>query len=101
MNDTVELTQDATTPSTPQSAAGRASSTAQPKSVIVTKLLRRGKGATLAELLDATAWQPHSVRAFLSGLRKKGEVLVKEQRKSGDTAYRITNAKAAAAPADA
>ena len=82
-------------------AEGRASSTAQPKSVLVTKLLRRGKGATLAELQDATAWQPHSVRAFLAGLRKKGEVLVKEQRKSGDTAYRMTAGKAAGAPADA
>jgi hypothetical protein len=82
-------------------AEGRASVAAQPKSVLVTKLLRRGKGATLAELQDATAWQPHSVRAFLSGLRKKGEVLVKEQRKSGDTAYRIAAGKSAGAPAGA
>ena len=102
MNDTVKSDQYATTPSTPESAAaGGTSSAAQPKSVLVTKLLRRGKGATLAELQDATAWQPHSVRAFLSGLRKKGEVLVKEQRKSGDTAYRIAVSKAAGARADA
>ena len=96
MNDSVELTQRLAQP-----AEGGASSTAQPKSALVTKLLRRGKGATLPELQDATGWQPHSVRAFLSGLRKKGEVLVKEQRKSGDTAYRIPMGKAAAAPADA
>ena len=101
MNDPVELTQSPTSQSLPGPAEGRASSTFQPKSVLVTKLLRRGKGATLAELQDATAWQPHSVRAFLSGLRKKGEVLVKEQRKSGDTAYRITSGKAATGPADA
>ena len=100
MNDIVEPDQDTTTPSSPQSAVGRPSSPAQPKSVIVTKLLRRAKGVTVAELQDATAWQPHSVRAFLSGLRKKGEVLVKEQRKSGDTAYRITSGKAVAAPAN-
>jgi hypothetical protein len=101
MSDTVEPTEDITTLSTPQSAAVRASSPAQTKSLIFAKLLRRGKGATLAELQDATAWQPHSVRAFLSGLRKKGEVLVKEQRRSGDTAYRNISGKAAAAPADA
>lgn len=39
------------------------------KSNLVVKLLRRAKGATLAELQEVTAWQPHSVRAFLSGLR--------------------------------
>jgi hypothetical protein len=44
----------------------------------VKKLLRRGKGPSLVELQHATGWQAHSVRAFLSGLRKKGEVLVKE-----------------------
>ena len=60
------------------------------KSVTVSKLLRRAKGATVAELQEATSWQPHSVRAFLSGLRKKGSVLTKEQRKSGETAFRLT-----------
>ena len=101
MNDPVELTQSPTSLSVPEPADRRASSTAQPKSVLVTKLLRRGKGATLAELQDATGWQPHSVRAFLSGLRKKGEVLVKEERKSGETAYRVAPGKIAAAAADA
>ena len=101
MNDPVELTLSPTSRSMPEPAESRDSSAAQPKSVLVTKLLRRGKGATLPELQDATAWQPHSVRAFLSGLRKKGEVLVKEQRKSGDTAYRMAVGKPAGAPADA
>jgi hypothetical protein len=67
-----------------------------PKSVLVKKLLNRSKGATLAELQTATAWQPHSVRAFLSGIRKKGDVLEKEPRKSGETAYRIAAPKKAA-----
>jgi hypothetical protein len=52
-------------------------------------MLKRPKGATLAELMAVTAWQAHSVRAFLSGLRKTGQVLVKEQRKSGEQTYRI------------
>lgn len=54
-----------------------------------TKLLARARGATMAELGEATGWQPHSVRAMLSGLRKKGVILVKETRKSGDGCYRI------------
>jgi len=67
----------------------------------VIKLLRRSKGATLAELQEATSWQPHSVRAFLSGLRKKGSAVRKEQRKSGETAYRLAGKAASAVAADA
>ena len=59
------------------------------KAARVKKLLSRGKGATLGEISRATEWQPHSVRSFLSGLRKTGADLVKEQRGSGVTAYRI------------
>jgi hypothetical protein len=60
------------------------------KSATVEKLLSRARGATLAELIAVTSWQPHSVRAFLTGLRKKGRTLLKEERKSGDTSYRLT-----------
>ena len=67
----------------------------------VVKLLRRAKGATIAEMQEATTWQPHSVRAFLSGLRKKGSVLSKEQRKSGETTYRLAGKSAPAPTADA
>ena len=60
------------------------------KSATVERLLSRARGATLAELTAVTSWQPHSVRAFLTGLRKKGRSLLKEARKSGDTSYRLT-----------
>ena len=82
------------------SAAGRSAPTTS-KSDSVGKLLRRAKGATIVEMQEATAWQPHSVRAFLSGLRKKGSVLTKEQRKSGETAYRVLAKTAPSATADA
>ena len=59
------------------------------KAATVTKLLSRNRGATLAEVMTATSWQPHSARAFLSGLRKKGKMLIKEARKDGETAYRM------------
>lgn len=59
------------------------------KSAAVIKLLSRAKGATSAEMTAATRWQPHSVRAFLSGLRTKGQVLARETRKSGEAAYRL------------
>ena len=70
------------------------------KSDTVIRLLLRAKGATPMELIAATDWQPHSLRAFLSGLRKKGRDVVREKRKGGGHAYRIV-AAAAAAAADA
>ncbi len=65
------------------------------KAATVEKLLSRPRGATMSELHVATGWQSHSVRAFLSGLRKKGQTLMKEERKSGDVAYRIVAGAAA------
>ncbi len=38
----------------------------------VVELLQRGDGATLAELVAATGWLPHTTRAALTGLRKRG-----------------------------
>jgi hypothetical protein len=54
----------------------------------VLALLRRTVGATLAELVAATGWQPHTTRAALTGLRKKGQVIEKAQR-DGATTWRI------------
>ena len=59
------------------------------KAATVIKLLLRARGATPMELIAATDWQAHSVRAFLSGLRKKQRILVREARKSGEFAYRL------------
>ena len=35
-------------------------------------LLRRSEGATIAQIIEATGWQQHTVRGFLAGLKKKG-----------------------------
>lgn len=60
------------------------------KSSTIIALLTRGTGATLNEISKATQWQTHSIRAFLTGLRKKGFVLTREQRGDDGTAHRIT-----------
>ena len=58
------------------------------KVAAVTALLKRNTGATLAELITATGWLPHTTRAALTGLRKKGFAV--ERSKRGDqTCYRI------------
>ena len=64
------------------------------KSASVIKLLSRERGATIAEIVKATGWKEHSVRAFLTGARKSA-TLVKEQRSDSETAYRISAAKPA------
>jgi hypothetical protein len=42
------------------------------KQEAVLALLRREEGATIAQIIDATQWQSHSVRGFLAGLKRKG-----------------------------
>src|ERR1035441_2303761 len=45
-------------------------------------LLHRAKGATLAEIMEATSWQAHSVRGFISGtLGKKMGLSVKSEKR--------------------
>lgn len=71
------------------------------KSDQVLKLLSRSKGATLTEITEPTGWQPHSARAHLSILRKQGRLVIREQRKTGETAYRVVDAASQAASAAA
>lgn len=54
----------------------------------ILELLRRGQGATLDELTGATGWLPHTTRAALTGLRKKGMKIEKAKRHDV-TCYRI------------
>ncbi len=42
------------------------------KNAKVVALLKRKQGATLEDLTKATGWLPHTMRAALTGLRKKG-----------------------------
>jgi hypothetical protein len=42
------------------------------KQEAVLALLRRDEGTAIAEIIDATSWQPHTVRGFLAGLKRRG-----------------------------
>ncbi len=59
------------------------------KIVAVIRLLRRSSGATITQLQKTTDWQPHSVRAALTGLRKKGHDVQRDKNAKGVTVYRI------------
>jgi hypothetical protein len=56
----------------------------------VVPLLKRPKGATIAELTKATGWQAHSVRGAISGAIKKKLKLAVLSEKVGEVrTYRI------------
>lgn len=75
-------------------AAGAAKKPANTKVHGVLALLRREGGATIDEVVNATGWQPHSARAALTGLRKRGFTLHRV-RAEGVTRYAVTAEPAA------
>jgi len=52
----------------------------QTKAAVVLAMLEREEGATLVELIAATNWLPHTTRAALTGLRKKGHAIDRSKR---------------------
>ena len=59
-------------------------------------LLARPKGATLTDLEKNLGWQPHTVRAAISGLRKTGIDIVLD-RNGKVPVYRVVGPPSAAA----
>jgi hypothetical protein len=60
------------------------------KKAEVLALMKRGKGATLAEIMATTGWQAHTVRGFVSILGSKGgEKIESSKNDAGERTYRI------------
>ncbi len=56
----------------------------------VLTLMKRAKGATLAEIMEATGWQAHTVRGFVSILASKhGEKIESAKNATGERFYKI------------
>ena len=56
----------------------------------VVELLQQDRGATINELIGATGWLPHTTRAALTGLRKRGfAVALDRSDKERGSIYRI------------
>jgi hypothetical protein len=57
------------------------------KQTLIKDLLAREEGATLDEMIAATGWLPHTTRAALTNLRKKG-IAIDKAKVEGVTRYR-------------
>ena len=64
------------------------------KQALMIDMLNRKDGATVAEVVEATGWQPHSVRGAISGAvkTKLGFIVETEVIKDRGRVYRITGA---------
>jgi Protein of unknown function (DUF3489) len=62
------------------------------KKATIEALARRAEGAAITELMTATGWQEHSIRAALTGLRKAGRIITRERLDDRATRYRIAKA---------
>ena len=60
------------------------------KKAEVIAMMKRAKGATLAQIVEATGWQKHTIRGFVSLLGSKGGVKIESSKSTtGDRTYRI------------
>jgi hypothetical protein len=83
--------QDETPPAeTPPAPVQRRKGTKQETLI---EMLRREGGATIDEIVEATGWQPHTVRGAMSGALKKklGLTITSEKIEGRGRAYRITD----------
>ena len=64
----------------------------QSKADLVLGLLQRPEGATIEQLVVATGWLPHTTRAALTGLKKKGHVVTSEKLEGQGRVYRVAAA---------
>ena len=60
-------------------------------------MMKRAKGATLAEIMETTGWQAHTIRGFVSLLGSKGgEKVESSKNAAGERSYRIAKEPAPA-----
>ena len=54
-------------------------------------LLSRSSGVTLTSASEALGWQKHTTSATMTGLKKRGYVIEREDRGAKDAIYKIKN----------
>src|SRR5215207_5562683 len=63
------------------------------KQALVVELLSRPKGISLDDLVGATGWLPHTTRAALTGLRRRGFAIERMPADNGPSLYRVAAAE--------
>ena len=59
------------------------------KQVKLVGMLSRKSGVTIAKASEALGWQPHTTRATLTGLKKRGYIIERQDRDGRDSVYII------------
>jgi hypothetical protein len=70
--------------------AGQAPPRKGSKLASVMALLSRAEGATIDALTKATGWLPHTTRAAITGVRKRGYSVVLDRGAEGASVYRLS-----------
>lgn len=65
------------------------------KQALVISMLSAKSGATIDALIDATDWLPHTTRAALTGLRKRGFAVERSREDGAASVYRIVGSASA------
>jgi hypothetical protein len=74
----------------PRGAKKGATDARSNKKAEVIAMMKRAKGVTLAEIVEATDWQKHTVRGFVSILGSKGGQKIESSKNAaGERSYRI------------
>jgi hypothetical protein len=71
--------------------AGKVAPRKGSKLASVMALLRRSEGATIDLLTKATGWLPHTTRAAITGVRKRGYAVVLDRSAEGASIYRLSD----------
>ena len=69
------------------------------KQALLVEMLSKDDGASLDALIKATGWMPHTTRAALTGLRKRGYAVERIRNESKGSLYRIADKPRAASGA--
>jgi hypothetical protein len=78
-------TAKATTENRPVAGLPRSGS----KQALLVAMLTKDNGATLASIVEATGWLPHTTRAAITGLRKRGFAIERTRHEKLGSLYRI------------
>jgi hypothetical protein len=81
---------DGAEPETPKQAKAQRRKRASKQSMLI-DMLKRDEGASISQIVEATGWQPHTVRGVISGALKKklGLNVTSEKADNGERVYRI------------